>query len=105
MIKFVCMIRGGFKGTNNNGEAIEKLIADAGVQDNLFLLDIKHYSFELMGDEVAFSEFVKRFLGTYSCSIIRSEMDRATNTVYTAFGKIMDGQLLSRQSEVAKKLF
>lgn len=105
MIKFVCMIRGGFKGTKKNDEAIEQLIADAGVQDQLFLLDLKSHSFELIGDDSAFSEFTKRFLGTYQCSIIRSEMHQTTNTVYTAFGKIMDGQLMNRQSDIAKKMF
>jgi len=107
MVKFIYMVRGGFgkQSSREVGEVIEQLIAEAGVQDNVFLVDVKTHSFELMGDEAPVSEFTKRFLGKFGVSHIHSEMDRNANTVYSAFGKLMDGGLMQRADELAKRLF
>lgn len=103
MIKYVYMVRGGVpKGM---AEGLEELIKEAGVQDQLFLIDVKTHSFEMLGDEQAVATFTRRFLGKYNLSLITSEMHSTLNVVYGAFGKIMDGQLMSRQNDLAKKMF
>lgn len=103
MIKFVYMVRGGMKKIP--GEALETLINEAGVQDQVFLIDVKSHSFELFGEDQAVGAFTRRFIGKYGLSLISSEMHQTVNTVYGAFGKMMDGQLMSRQEDLAKKMF
>lgn len=107
MVKFIYMIRGGLgkESPREIGETIEQLIAESNVQDSVFLVDVKTHSFEMMGDEQPVAEFTKRFLGKFGLSIIRSEMDRDANTVYYAFGKLMDGGLMRRADELARSLF
>lgn len=103
MIKFVYMVRGGI--AKEMAESLEDLIKEAGVQDQLFLIDVKTHSFEMLGEEQAVGTFTRRFLGKHGLSLIISEMHSSINVVYGAFGKIMDGQLMNRQNDLAKKMF
>lgn len=107
MVKCTVAVRGGISDAIKKG--LEPLIAEAGLQEEIFVLDIKSHSFELYADELAFEAFAKRFVGKFSLSYLRGEKLQSNPgqqpLIYVMFGKMQDGALMSRASDLANKMF
>lgn len=104
MVKYTVAIRGGLTSAMRTG--VETLINEGGWQDTVFILDFKTHSFELYGEEQDFEAFAKRFVGKFGLSYIRGETIQGYPVqAYVMFGKMQDGVLMSRSSDLAKKMF
>lgn len=96
MDKIIFVFRNG--APENIGEKFQEILEDRGVQDNVFLLDVKSHSIELLA-EVELMGVINQLQTFYGISIIK-----ALNGM-VVFGKLQDGKVVKAIQSQAKRLF
>lgn len=104
MFKFILAIRGGVP-ERMKGE-IEEIISAIGEQDNVFVLDIKTHSLELILSHDQIGPLVTRLQGIFGFSIIKNDyLGNNRSEFVMVLGKLQDGGVVKAMQSKAQGLF